>query len=467
MSTNRQLRSESHRRRPLRPDLALVPLSFRADHPEFPSPITEEDPETEMPGEAEIPGEQSPLDLVEGQRTLLRIAVIDDSVFQDTLSCLLEATGHAFIRPSEMQAPQPKPTEPKTKPTPPDLQDVVPTVNDGLSDLPTPAAQGLIMVGLKLDEVTQETQVIVADIPILVWASELLNLVITKSQRISTILARKWTPERTWVATSRAAFPIDNTRYNNWEAGFREIGYYNAIMGNAYSAHGPKDSILSEAIRPVDGLNELKQLYQVPASAEVYAIYLFYHDEASYAAGLVAGEFSPVRPKVKKETTLPKTIRNSATSPSDVIEIDSDSELTSSPLAQSYVRQHAPELVKGYQIITSTTAYQSGYKVMAGVRMVREIANKLGIAWPSKGLPKTLTVLRVVDLLRQQNPQGIPEADRGLYNAIGYAIHYAIHDPGKPIPAVYKPTTELSFEDIKKFCQEVLARPGFAVHKKK
>ncbi|KAJ7777499.1 hypothetical protein DFH07DRAFT_766268 [Mycena maculata] len=142
---------------------------------------------------------------------------------------------------------------------------------------------------------------------------------------------------------------------------------------------------------------------------------------------------------------------------------------------------------------------------MAGVRMVREIANKLGIAWPSKGLPKTLTVrdkkrghdvnlavadilacgggpeastfrnhdnayrraVRVVDLLQQQNPQGIPEADRGLYNAIGYAIHYAIHDPGKPIPAVYKPTTELSFEDIKKFCQEVLARPGFAVHKKK
>ncbi|KAJ7076428.1 hypothetical protein C8R44DRAFT_755449 [Mycena epipterygia] len=105
--------------------------------------------------------------------------------------------------------------------------------------------------------------------------------------------------------TTPTALPIEDQNHNKFGMGFQGIGYFPNIMsnGNTYS-----DMIISEVMSS-ENLPGLRCIYGVREVANVYALYFYYHDVATHAAGLAAGNFSPfhmldpfsTKKEVKKE----------------------------------------------------------------------------------------------------------------------------------------------------------------------
>ncbi|KAJ7127218.1 hypothetical protein C8R44DRAFT_733843 [Mycena epipterygia] len=189
--------------------------------------------------------------------------------------------------------------------------------------------------------------------------------------------------------TTPTALPIEDQNHNKFGMGFQGIGYFPNIMsnGNTYS-----DMIISEVMSS-ENLPGLRCIYGVREVANVYALYFYYHDVATHAAGLAAGNFSPfhmldpfsTKKEVKKE--VKKEAKNEA-------ENEGLDEAQCAQSAQSYLKSHFPHLITQYVAINNLEGtLQLAYRVFAGVHAIGELATNIGMAWPENGsLPKETKV---------------------------------------------------------------------------
>ncbi|KAJ6472314.1 hypothetical protein C8R47DRAFT_1146332 [Mycena vitilis] len=359
----------------LRPDLLLVPLTSRRNHPEFPQP-TPESPPTPEPvldmasadGPEQLPaGHRRPVD------SLFQIA--DPALFQTTLNRLVELTGHEFLPSSHGDVVK---REEKARLEIKIIQS--PILADKL-DSPVSQESSLTLIGLQMGNDHQETFIVVHHIPFAAFASDLLKAASESKPRVRGTV-QKWGPENIFVAYSRHPLSIDDPSHNSIRMGFLDIGYYSDIIDNTL-VHGRRSDILvPTVVSNSEAALALKDMYEVSRAAKVYALYLYYHDAVTRAAGLAAGDFSPVR--VSTKTIKKETVAQSLpTNPTSTGPDDSGS----SPIAQAYLQQHASCLMEQYRLINSATTIESGYKAMAGVRLVRAIYDKLQSPWPTRGLP--------------------------------------------------------------------------------
>ncbi|KAJ7662238.1 hypothetical protein DFH06DRAFT_1296597 [Mycena polygramma] len=366
----------------LRPDLLLVPLTSRRNHPDFPQPTpdfpqpTPESPPTPEPlldmasadGPEQLPaGHRRPVD------SLFQIA--DAALFHTTLNRLVELTGHDFLPSSHgdiVKRDEKAHLEVKIMQSP--------ILTDKLGS-PISQESSLILIGLQMGNDHQESFIVVHHIPFAAFASDLLKAASESKPRVRGTV-KKWGPENIFVAFSRQPLSIDDPSHNSIKMGFLDIGYYSDIIDNKL-VHGRRSDILvPTVVHNSEAALALRDVYEVSPAAKVYALYLYYHDAVTRAAGLAAGDFSPVRVSTKtiKKEPIPQSLPANPTSTGQ----DASG---SSPIAQAYLQQHASALMEQYRLINSATTIESGYKAMAGVRLVRAIYDKLQSPWPTRGLP--------------------------------------------------------------------------------
>lgn len=150
-----------------------------------------------------------------------------------------------------------------------------------------------------------------------------------------------------------------------------------------------------------------------------------------------------------------------------------------------------------YRAVVASTLLKSGYQVIAQVRLIRSLAEKVGMAWPSKGLPAATTVidekhqrevvLTIEDLLAcaDNSPQSstfrnhndeyrrachvltnlkakyaldresVTKDDRAIGDLLHVLLNIEVCDPRVPIADGYKAAVDLGYEDLKRHSREI------------
>ncbi|KAK7008032.1 hypothetical protein R3P38DRAFT_3593217 [Favolaschia claudopus] len=264
-----------------------------------------------------------------------------------------------------------------------------PPVTAPLSDLPLPA---LLFANFR-NESTGSAKAfsIKATLPYPPFASTIIAALWSRSRVLD--FTGKWPTNRISVAYSRKPTSIMDTEYNGRLSGYTELGSYEAVFGSFPDVGfgGTGDQIVPPIIVATEEeervLGHARQLHDLPPTARAYSMF-FFREYTTVAAPPV-----PAPSAIKADTAddsdcesdTPQVVIRPAKNPA-----------TTKPVTPgaAYLERTLPTLITHFRAIDSSTL-GLGYKTHASVRIVRDIAARIGMLWPKKsGLPKSITTSR-------------------------------------------------------------------------
>ncbi|KAJ6467224.1 hypothetical protein DFH09DRAFT_1483442 [Mycena vulgaris] len=410
--------SSSRPRRPaLTPDLALVPLTSREEHPDFPTlvmserpfPVFETNPmrtttsETSQIKRSVAPAFY-PLE-IENYRLLPSLALKKSAYFKKTLVALRADSGREYV-PSVPLPPVSLPILSQSRPSPKEISshthiapvarpNTIPAASrsERLSAAPVPVPvveivedrpsapvyPALIYLNLKnLQTDLCTTFAVDARLPFRPFASQIIDRLGTESDRFQRSTG-KWHPARTHIAYSRKLIPISDPTHQDVSTGYKELGYLSAVVGNftQNGFGGSSDDIVPEVL-PGKDLDEFKELYSMAPVAKIFSLYLFYLDHHGHEAAVVAATSDSSAPP-----PLPRAPHIRSTPPA----LSSQSQTP-----HQYLEERLADSVALYRAVDASPL-ASGYKHSAVVRLIRHMALQIGFTWPDAGVPKTAITL--------------------------------------------------------------------------
>ncbi|KAJ7801994.1 hypothetical protein B0H14DRAFT_3488943 [Mycena olivaceomarginata] len=372
--------SRTHRP-PLAPDLALVPVSLRRDHPVFrvirPEILEMEPTRQPMPfplfdteGRQPTSRPPAPFPMELGERQALSTPIATKERFDAALASLKELSQVQYIAP---QAPPilAVPDEAEIVVVDDQSTQIPDVVNVASNNNPDPAQTNtplspvpwprptlyasIVHVNLmNRDTGNGTTFVLKQDLPGNPFASQIMASV-WDNHRVQSV-ARKWHTARIWVAYSRKLIS--------------DLGTFTDVFGKFHQDGfgGHQDQVVQAVLLDASELNPLRTLYDVPSTAKVFSMYFFYMDQDSHSAAVIAASSESAAPA----PPLPAA----PTPPTSVVQ---------------YLETRFPAQTALLRAIDSSNIGPA-YKKHAVVRLIREAAVGIGMTWPDVGLPKPLSI---------------------------------------------------------------------------
>ncbi|KAJ7832100.1 hypothetical protein B0H13DRAFT_2371117 [Mycena leptocephala] len=379
---------------PLRPDLALVPLTSRGRHPFFQQRDMQRRVPNPFPLSAETSNQRpsAPFPMELGERAVLPSLISANKVFFD--ECLTELralSGAEYIPPPPSPPPQRAASviiidEPDTPASPPERQPV-PAIPPAPPH-PRPVLYTTI-VHVNLKNLASGADgvafALTLELPYNPFVSQIIAP-LWSTRRVESI-AGKWNPARIHVAYSRKVISVNDPSYDSVQSGFQELGRFSDVFGNqpidGYG--GVLDKVIPEVLGSAE-LEELRTLYSVVATAKVFSIYFFYLDHDSHSANVVAAG-SRVAPPHQPTPPFSVPVAAASSAAFSPLPPASNTSLTGADRVAALV----PEQAALYRAINSSTVILgSAYKKHASVRLIRQMAVQIGMIWPDAGVPKPL-----------------------------------------------------------------------------
>ncbi|KAJ7689892.1 hypothetical protein B0H14DRAFT_2652616 [Mycena olivaceomarginata] len=223
----------------------------------------------------------------------------------------------------------------------------------------------------------------IVHLPLNPFASQIIVALNKSGPRIAAIMG-KWTPSRILVAYSKRLTEVAAGGYNNAFSGYREIGFYNEVVGRFEEdgVGGPKDVTVPQILETAEARG-FRELYSMPFGTHIFSIYIFHTSGSSQGmltssthrlpgGPIIAGVGHTSRPQVPAPATSAGPGR-----PSAAISVH---------LEHTFL--DAIQLCRALAASTLAT-----YKRFAMVRHIRFIADGLGMVWPeTSSYPKPVTV---------------------------------------------------------------------------
>ncbi|KAJ6447467.1 hypothetical protein C8R45DRAFT_1224880, partial [Mycena sanguinolenta] len=231
------------------------------------------------------------------------------------------------------------------------------------------------------------------DLPGVPFASQIIAS-IWNHRRVQVVVSG-WETTHIWVAYSRKLIPVSQPDHDGLQTGFQELGMFHQVFGNYQEMGfgGPVDEVVRTVLVDASELNDFRQLYGVPSTANVFSMYFFYLDRAGHSAAAVAAsaESVPHAPPSMQSTTAP----------------------TPSPSVGELLRARFPKQIAHMHAIEFSQLGQA-YKTHSFVRLVRDMAESMGMTWPDAGVPKPahlddqikISVDDILKLSSQNRPAG-------------------------------------------------------------
>ncbi|KAJ7162369.1 hypothetical protein C8R46DRAFT_1222492 [Mycena filopes] len=395
--------------------LLLVPVSLRSVHPAFigmeqstaatqgaiqpvtPAPFPLPPVQPAMPQRSRSGPAPAPFPVSGelGERHTLPVLLdATKAEFDKALAALKELTGAQYIPP------------PVPAPAPPLARNTADIINiDDVEPTPPPPSRPptlyptLVFIYFKAQGRASDMALVV-DVPYRPFVAQIIaRLWVDERVKVHT---GKWNTARIWVAVSRSLLPFHNPTYDSGLSGFNQLGLFSNVFGDFMSdgIGGNADQVFPEVIAAPDELDNLRRLYSVPAATNIFSIYFSHmvrnirvcptarrslvpllQDADSHAASVVADP-GPA------SSSFGFTVAPPTTSISPAPGAHANESVT------QILLNRFPELTALYRALyeDTHTCLGGAYKKHAGVRVIRQMAQHVGMVWPETGLPKPLTI---------------------------------------------------------------------------